>query len=186
MLLRLDRARLRSERRKRGWSQDQLAAISRLSVRTIQRLERGDAATPTSLAALALALSLSEAALVVPDGPVRRVTPLTICRDLNASRRLYTGLGFRVIETDAPGCIGLKGGSGHLILCTLAFMRGDYAHPGLDEFVDRTIPYIWVRSLDAALAGYANPLEVVETRAGTREALVEQHGQWAILAETPP
>ncbi|MBS7542645.1 hypothetical protein [Ancylobacter oerskovii] len=46
------------------------------------------------------------------------------------------------------------------------------------------MPYLWVRSLEAAGAAYARMAEDVVTRAGIREALVEQDGQWAILAET--
>ena len=40
-------------RLQRGWSQEQLAELSGLSVRTIQRLERGQAASAESLKALA-------------------------------------------------------------------------------------------------------------------------------------
>jgi transcriptional regulator with XRE-family HTH domain len=40
-------------RLQRGWSQEDLAALSTLSVRTIQRIERGHTASPESLKALA-------------------------------------------------------------------------------------------------------------------------------------
>ncbi|GLK86312.1 helix-turn-helix domain-containing protein [Ancylobacter defluvii] len=183
---RINRSRLRSERLKRGWSQDQLAAVSGVSVRTVQRLEGGKAATPTSLAALAIAMSLPEAALVLPDGPIHRITPLTITRDIGTARQPYTGLGFTVIETNDPGCIGLRGGTTHLILCSLAFMQGDYTRSPLEALVDRTIPYIWVRSLDATRMAYSNLVEEVVTRNRTKEALVEHQGQWAILAELMP
>lgn len=37
----------------RGWSQEQLAEMSGVSVRTVQRIERGDRASPESLKAIA-------------------------------------------------------------------------------------------------------------------------------------
>lgn len=186
MAIRVDRARLRSERLRRGWSQDQLAAISGVSVRTIQRLERGRAATPTSLAALAIAMTLPEAVFVVPDSPVRRVTPLTILDAIDDARALHESLGFAVIETNDPGCIGVRAGTTHLILCTVAFLRGDFSNADLEPLVGRTIPYIWVRSLEVSKPAYSNRIDEVLTRNGTREALVEHRGQWAILAETLP
>ncbi|WP_454684773.1 helix-turn-helix domain-containing protein [Ancylobacter moscoviensis] len=186
MVVPINRARLKSERLGRGWSQDQLASISGVSVRTIQRLEGGRAATPTSLAALAIAMSLPETVLAVPDGPVRRVTPLTVVEEIDDARRLYESLGFAVIATGDPGCIGVRAGNSYLILCTGDFLRGEYATAELDPLVGQTIPYLWVRSLDVAAASYANVIEKVTTQRGTREALVEHRGQWAILAETVP
>lgn len=186
MAVRINPARLRSERLGRRWSQDQLSAISGVSVRTIQRLERGRAATPTSLAALALALSLPEAALVASDGLVRRVTPLAIAGDLAAARRLYAGLGFTAIETENPDCVGMRAGATAMILCTPGFLRGDFARTDFEPLVGRTLPYLWVQSVEAASAVYSRVVEDVHTRGGTREALVDQDGQWAILAETLP
>lgn len=184
MAIRLNRAHLRRERLSLGWSQDQLAAISGVSVRTIQRLESGQQATPTSLAALAIALSLDEQQLKASDGPVRRVTPLTILDGMGPARRLYESLGLTIIETGDPGCIGVQAGATHLILCTVAFLRGDYIVADFTPLLGRTIPYLWVRSLQEARVADANVVEAVTTRNGTREALIEHGGQWAILAET--
>ncbi|NVJ70375.1 MAG: helix-turn-helix domain-containing protein [Alphaproteobacteria bacterium] len=47
--------KLKSIRRKRGWSQEQLSEISGISVRTIQRIEGGEAPGMESLKALAAA-----------------------------------------------------------------------------------------------------------------------------------
>lgn len=177
-------ARLRQERLKRGWSQDQLAAISGVSVRTIQRLEGGSKATPTSLAALAIALSLDAPRLTEPHGQARRVTPLTILDDIVPARRFYENLGLTIIETGDPGCIGVQAGATHLILCTVAFLRGDYVMTDCAPLIGQTIPYLWVRSLDEARVADGTVVEAVTTRSGTREALVEHRGLWAILAET--
>jgi transcriptional regulator with XRE-family HTH domain len=50
---------IRKLRLERGWSQETLAEISGLSVRTIQRLERGGKASLESLSALAAAFEIS-------------------------------------------------------------------------------------------------------------------------------
>jgi transcriptional regulator with XRE-family HTH domain len=54
-------------RLQRGWSQEQLAEISGLSVRTIQRLERGQTASVESLKALAAAFEIDFSDLREPD-----------------------------------------------------------------------------------------------------------------------
>ncbi len=51
----------------RGWSQEQLAELSGLSVRTIQRLERGQTASVESLKALASVFEIDFALLKEPD-----------------------------------------------------------------------------------------------------------------------
>jgi transcriptional regulator with XRE-family HTH domain len=54
-------------RLQRGWSQEQLAELSGLSVRTIQRLERGQPASVESLKALGAAFEVDFSALKEPD-----------------------------------------------------------------------------------------------------------------------
>lgn len=51
----------------RGWSQEQLAELSGLSVRTIQRLERGKPASPESLKAIAAVFEIDFNRLKEPD-----------------------------------------------------------------------------------------------------------------------
>ena len=53
-------------RLQRGWSQEQLAELSGLSVRTIQRLERGQTASVESLKALASAFEIDFSSLKEP------------------------------------------------------------------------------------------------------------------------
>lgn len=184
MPIRVDRARLKSERLNRGWSQDHLAEASGVSARTIQRLERGGAGAPASLMALAAAMSLPMSALIAPASPVRRITPLTILPDIGPSLDRYRRLGFAQVETDDPGCVGLRAGNTYLILCTAAFMAGDYRADSIAPLTGRTIPYIWVASVDEAKKAYARVVEDVVTRANTIEALVGSGEEWAVLAET--
>jgi transcriptional regulator with XRE-family HTH domain len=54
-------------RLQRGWSQEQLADLSGLSVRTIQRLERGQAASVESLKALGAAFEIDFSDLKEPE-----------------------------------------------------------------------------------------------------------------------
>ncbi len=184
MPIHINRGRLTSERQRRGWSQEHLAGASGVSVRTVQRLERGGAAAPASLMALAAALALPFEALAGSTGMARRVTPLTILPDIGPSLARYRGLGFAVIETENPGCVGLRAGPSYLILCTTTFMAGDFRGGTVATLEGRTIPYIRVDSLNRATGAYSRLAELVTTRAGTREALVEDNGEWAILAET--
>lgn len=180
----VNRARLKSERRKRGWSQDHLAAASGVSTRTVQRLERGDKATLSSLAALASVFALSVDALTVSSGPVRRTTPLTILPDIAPDLDRFRRMGFGVIETNNPGCVGVVAGSSYHILCTQAFMAGDYPADIIGPLVGQTIPYIWVSSLETASHAWDQVVHKKVTCGGTREALVEGNNQWTILAET--
>lgn len=54
-------------RLQRGWSQEQLAELSGLSVRTVQRLERGQTASVESLKALGAAFEIDFSQLKEPD-----------------------------------------------------------------------------------------------------------------------
>jgi len=53
-------------RLQRGWSQEQLATVSGLSVRTIQRIERGQSASLETLSALASAFEVDVSQLTEP------------------------------------------------------------------------------------------------------------------------
>ena len=61
--VRIDPLRIRQLRESRAWSQEHLAAISGLSVRTIQRLETQGTASPESRLALSAAFGVEPAAL---------------------------------------------------------------------------------------------------------------------------
>lgn len=66
----IDTQRLRSLREQRGWSQEQLADVSGLSARTIQRVEATGAAALETRMALAVALELAPADLLAAAQPV--------------------------------------------------------------------------------------------------------------------
>ena len=62
-------------RLQRGWSQEQLAELSGLSVRTIQRLERGQGGSVESLKALGAAFEIDFSQLKEPDMSATGETP---------------------------------------------------------------------------------------------------------------
>lgn len=188
MATRIDRNRLKSERLKRSWSQEQLADISGLHVRTIQRLEQEGQGSPISVMALAHAMGIDQKGLTAAESAVRRVTPITILDDISVAVDRYRHLGFSLIETDAPGCVGLKAGATYLIFCTRAELAKSVDASCLDAITGKTLPYIWVRSVDEAKTHFDDVCADVMTPAGVREAVVCTNGEWAILADTitPP
>ena len=120
------------------------------------------------------------------DGQARRVTPLTVLADISVAVQQYRDLGFEPVETGTPDCVGLRAGQTYLLLATQAFMERQFRPWTVALLVDRTTPYIYVASLDAAKASLSATAAIVEqaqAREGTREALVESDGQYFILAE---
>ncbi len=120
------------------------------------------------------------------DMLVRRVTPLTVVPDIGPLARQYNDLGFMTIDTGAPGCIGLQAGESYLILASDAHMVADFDPSSVAPLSGRTIPYIHVRNIDAALDRLPPTSHVLgraATRGGTLEAVVEQEGQYMIFAE---
>ena len=65
MDMRVDPKRIRAERERRAWSQEHLATVSGLGLRTIQRIEKTGAASFESVRALAAVLEISVAELRV-------------------------------------------------------------------------------------------------------------------------
>ena len=74
-------------RLQRGWSQEQLAELSGLSARTIQRLERGQTASVESLKALASVFDVEFSQLKEPDMDTP-INDTSINSDLRADEAL--------------------------------------------------------------------------------------------------
>jgi transcriptional regulator with XRE-family HTH domain len=66
MDMKVDSQRIREERLRRAWSQDHLAQVSGLGLRTVQRIESSGAASHESIAALASVLEVPVAELLSP------------------------------------------------------------------------------------------------------------------------
>jgi transcriptional regulator with XRE-family HTH domain len=74
-------------RLQRGWSQEQLADLSGLSVRTIQRLERGQPASVESLKALGAAFEIDFSDLKEPEMNTATSQP-TLSQNIRADEAL--------------------------------------------------------------------------------------------------
>lgn len=90
----IDSNRLRELRTARQWSQEQLARLSGLNLRTVQRLESGARVSMESLRALAAVFEVPAESLLVRE-PTPRVAALEAMRD-GAMRGLdFTGVTSR-------------------------------------------------------------------------------------------
>jgi transcriptional regulator with XRE-family HTH domain len=179
---------LRRLRRGRVWTQDHLALVSGVSTRTIQRVEAGHPAVPDTLFALASALGVDAHRLVVPDpsggAGLLRCTPLLISEEIGDELDAYRHMGFSVIETGDPACVGLRAGETYKILATRAHIAGIFGAATAEALVGRTVDYLHVSDLDAfcARAGWTGR-DIVATAYGTREVVVATPGGPMIVAE---
>src|SRR3954453_3258024 len=117
---------------------------------------------------------------------VQRVSPLTVLADIGPSLSRYRALGFEVVDTGNPGCVGLRADGTYLILATVEHMAAQFSSAAVQRLTDQTTPYLHVRSLEEALTRLPTTAVVIEkvpTPHGTVEALVEDDGQCMILAE---
>jgi hypothetical protein len=120
---------------------------------------------------------------------VRRITPLTVREDISGDVRSWLRLGCGQNGTGDDGnFIGITTGSTHWLLVSRKSMEADFGAEATAPLVGRTIPYVYVRSIEAALALWpdAGQIRWGDTEyAGTRELLITHHGETLILAETP-
>ena len=86
MDMRVDPKRIRAERERRAWSQEHLATVSGLGLRTIQRIEKTGAASFESVRALAAVLEVSVAELRVVRDDARAAD-----RGATTTRRARSG-----------------------------------------------------------------------------------------------
>jgi transcriptional regulator with XRE-family HTH domain len=190
----VDAASTRHERFHRRWSQEDLAAASGISVRTIQRLESGEPVALATLSAVAAAFEESpsnrNAALSTDQeashSPVRRVTPLSIVSQIEPVLRAYLAMGFAKVPTEHDGCVGVKAGETHLILATAQFLVSEFGGAAIRSLAGNTIPYVYVESIERArgtLPRSARTIGEVWTHYRTREALIRFRKHHFILAE---
>ncbi len=69
MTARIDAEKVRNERNRRAWTQEHLAEVSGLALRTVQRIERTGSASSESIQALACCFEMSSSDLVVSSKP---------------------------------------------------------------------------------------------------------------------
>lgn len=99
---------IKSLRLSRAWSQEQLAELSFLSVRTIQRIENGGQASLETLSAVVAAFDLKVADLHPESSDERTQDEALNLRIEQAKRRLNQEISFyRSVITWAIVCLGL-------------------------------------------------------------------------------
>lgn len=110
-------------RLKKGWTQEQLALVSGLSVRTIQRIERGETASADSLKALAAAFDIDFLDLKDPDMTDTITRPAALSLDaemllafdhVRRKRRFQIGLLAWAVVVPALFAVNLLTGTKHL------------------------------------------------------------------------
>ena len=80
--MKVDSKLIRTEREKRGWSQEHLASVASLSLRTIQRIENTGSASFESVTALASVLAVEVADLRVKESELARSRALRVSLEL--------------------------------------------------------------------------------------------------------
>ncbi len=131
-MMKIDSARIRKLREERSWSQEQLATVSGLSLRTVQRVESEGAASLETRAALASVFSVTPLSLAATTGSSSR-GPFP-----GKSLGIVCGiggvwLGFIYASCAAIGSDGFYGklGSWVGLSCSVAgILAGAYWRPG--------------------------------------------------------
>lgn len=150
MQIRPDSAKLKRWRMERGWSQEHLAELAGIGVRTVQRIETGEPASQDSVAALAAAFNVDLIALTLDVGAEADRLALTKARKSRDALRLSFGIhlasyifGMIVftgisIGDGAPGYAMLwpaiawtMGVAGHGLAVVIVEMVSHYQHKAL-------------------------------------------------------
>ena len=141
---------VRKLRLQRGWTQDQLAEFAGLSVRSVQRIERGAEASLESLKALAAVLEVDIATLQDGDPPMQ-ADATTAANEKEAIeyvkgiREFYMHLFmFLVFVTVFIGAFGARFGFGD---SRVQVMIIGFAGWGIGLIVHGLVSYEWIRFL---------------------------------------
>lgn len=181
-------APLRERRLKKAWTQEHLADAAGVGLRTVQRLESGHPARVETLLALAAALDVEAGSLVAPPSSTRagllRTTPMLVLETIQAAVEEARTMGFDIVETGDPGCVGLGAGRSHKILATRAHVAAVHGEDVASALVGRVVDYLHVADLDAFVARRGGLDAVpVATGYGTREAVLANRTGSMIVAE---
>ncbi|WP_271407891.1 helix-turn-helix domain-containing protein [Pseudomonas sp. Q1-7] len=117
-----DTAKVRQLRQRRFWTQDDLAAISGLSVRTIQRIESTGVCSTESKMALASAFDLTPSDLIAASTPAGQGYWVGLCvfvpNSMEALAFYVNGFGAEVlqhwpsVEPSRPASVDIRVGNG--------------------------------------------------------------------------
>jgi len=113
----------------------------------------------------------------------KRVTPMMLVKDVDASVEFYAKLGLIRQETEDPQCIGLvsKDRTG-IILLGDRYARSSMPPKAVDVLADKGGLYIWVDDL-TDVCDYGEMLGEVRTDYGTQERYVKQDDRLIVYAQ---
>lgn len=109
MELMIDAAKVKQLRKLRSWTQEHLAEVSEVSLRTIQRIEKDGACSPESLQALAAVFEISASELQVDEVEkkrnrfFRRVLLVSYFGNTLGLLSAFAGITYGVISGDLSG-----------------------------------------------------------------------------------
>ena len=109
MDMQLDASRIRGERERRAWSQEQLAEVTGVSLRTIQRVETSGSASFETSRALAAVFGLNAADLKM-HAPAKTSRIVSRLRNAAIAASLVLGLGVLFVENAKAGDVMLDVG----------------------------------------------------------------------------
>lgn len=116
----------------------------------------------------------------------KRVTQLTVMADTNAAMARYEALGFAEVESGDDQCVGYLAGKTGVLVVTTAFFASEFGADLAARMEGETFPYIYLESVDDALANLPAGHEVIKDVVlthGTREVLVRDQAGFMLLAE---
>lgn len=111
MEMKINSELIRSEREKRAWTQEHLANVAGLGIRTIQRIEQSGSASPESVKALASVLNLNTASIRIGTEPHRLGNGVFSLSRINLATSvvaLMLLVGILTIRTSIAGDIRLN------------------------------------------------------------------------------
>jgi hypothetical protein len=115
----------------------------------------------------------------------QRVSSLLVTTEFARVSQLYYDLGFEVVATGDPGCVGFVAGETGVILADTAFARRCWSHGVAEAAKNRFIPYVFLEHIEseAALAELGEVLCDVTTTYGTHELVLRTASGPVVLAE---
>ena len=116
----------------------------------------------------------------------KRVSSLLVTTEFDRVSQLYCDLGFEVVATGDPGCVGFVASETGVILADTAFARRCWSHGVAEVAKNRFIPYVFVERIDQDAANIAELGEVlcdVTTTYGTHELVLRTASGPVVLAQ---
>ncbi len=111
---------------------------------------------------------------------LKRITPLRIVKNLAAAGEFYASLGAERKDSNTPHCRGYRAGDTGVILTDRTHAETLYGKTITNDLAKRGALYCYVNSVDAQLETL--PPHTRLTTDGVDEAVMEQNGEWLVLA----